>query len=531
MKRFISLLSLAMILAGNLVLSANAATTYTGVSHSNAYADAAIYASAAGTTYEKTSDAADTGTNDVIFGQTSGEMLYMGFAEKFDGVSIDIGTSASGGAYVLEYWNGSSWATLIGSSSATVQNTSGYLGLEWTRPSDWAKTTVNMSLTEDGSFNEMSSSLYFVRTRITSNYSARAYADQIGVLDYNAIFDVENQLGQSVSMDSSSVSFSSSAADNTVYASKSMSSTEYAYALYTPSTASYNYTLNVSGYVQESGSANFSEATTTVSETLNFAQVVKAYDNHGSQITISSISAGAYSCTISNKVAYCPISAANDSMNVTVYASAYDASTITLYNRSSDSEAQAVNTVYMNSTDDEGIDLDVESMEWQDDGDFVVTLQNEGDEDVDEDEKVYVAVYVDGDREYYDYYENDSSSSFLNAGKSQTLNFGDDFLDDDEDSYDVEVCVDATDTVDEDDESNNCYEKTLRQDDDDEGVDLEVDDLYMDDDDLIVKVINSGDEDVSSSKTVKLYVYVDGDLEYTLSIDDHDDEGDFFEAG
>lgn len=630
MKRFISLLSLAVVLASNLAFSVNAASSYAGVDLSNAYTDATIYSSASSTTFEKTSDANDaSGSSDVKIGQNTGEAIYVGFNEKFDGLSIDVGTSATGGKYMVEYYDGSTWDTLVSETTAAIQNDSstGVFNVQWTRPSDWSKTTVNMSIAEDGSFNKLSSSLYFVRFKITSSYTSTAYADQLGVLAYNAQFDVENQLGTALSLSSSSVSFSSSSGDTTVYASKDMGSGIYGYALYAPSSTSYTYTLNVSGYVQESATVSLGETVTSIAESLNYTQVLVALDpDTDNEVTIASAKAGTAdtTCVISNKRAYCPVPASQDGDTATVYADGYAPTSIALSDRSLDTSSQATNTLTLNyayiatvkdedgdyitnatvemgedgydidceyiasgqygcivptsedarvrisqndydtmttsfsttrddntdsqvsqtftldddsSNDDDDdtndeIDLDVVSMEWQDDGDFVVVVENEGDEDVDDDENVYISVYVDGDREYYEYFENESGDDWLDAGEQETLNFGDDFLDDEDEEYTVEVCLDATDTVEEDDENNNCLEKTLEQGEDSEdGVDLEVEDIYMDDEDLIAVVSNTGDEEVDEDAQVKIYVYVDGDVVYTLIVDEDDDESDFFEDG
>src|SRR3989338_2077142 len=122
MKRFISLLSLAMLLAGNVAFTANAATTYSGVEESNAFADTIIYGSASGYTFERTTEGNDApGSNDVLIGQSTNEVVYFGFENKFEGIAIDVGTAATGGAAAMEYWNGSSWATLAASESVDIE--------------------------------------------------------------------------------------------------------------------------------------------------------------------------------------------------------------------------------------------------------------------------------------------------------------------------------------------------------------------------------------------------------------------------
>ncbi len=628
MKRFISLLTLGLILASNMVLTASAAS-YTGVDESNAFADSVVYSSG-GYLFEKTGDANDAGTNDVVIGQNLNDALYLGFEQKFDGLSIDVGTAATGGKYTVEYYNGSSWATLVSETTANIQNgSSGVFSLGWTSSSAWNKTTLAINFNEETGSAETSANLYWVRLRVSSAYSSAARADQMGILQYNVVFDIDNQLGSSVTPSASDISFSSSSGDVTVYSSKDMSSGRYGYALYSPTSTTYTYTINVSGYVQESANISVSEVRTDVSETLNYTQVLVARDpDTSNEVTIASATAGTgvTSCTISGKRAYCPVPATQDDANANIYADGYAPTSAALSNRALDTDSQAMNYMTLNyayiatvkdedgnyvtdatvemgdsgytidcdymssgrygcvvpTSDDNGeirisgddyetmttafstarnsnsdaqvtqtftiayecddtamcadpepdedeIDLDVVDMEWQDDGDFVFSLQNKGDEDVDADENVYVSIYVDGDREYYEMFENKSGNSFLDSGVAESFNLGDDFLDNDEDSYDVEICVDATDTVDESNENNNCYEKTLG-DENTNGPDLEISDMYLEnDDDFIVEITNSGDEDIDEDESIRVYVYVEGDIEYSFTIDSDDEDQNVFD--
>lgn len=627
MKRFISLLSLGLILASNIAFTANAATTYSGVDQSNAFADYIIYSSAAGYNFEKTSEGNDsTGSNDVLIGQNAGSAIYLGFAEKFDGLSIDVGTSATGGKYLVEYWNGSSWVTLVSETTADIKNdsTTGVFSLDWDRPTDWTKNTINVNFNEEASTTETSTSLYYVRFKITSAYGAQAYADQFGILVYNVLFDLSTQLGTDLTSEADDISFTSSTGDTTIYAtSNDVGDNNYfGYALYTPSSTSYTYTINVSGYVTESASVTLDESSELVTESLNYGQVLVARDPESSnETTIASAVAGSSSttCTISSGRAYCPVSASADNSNATVQADGYAPSSMTLANRASDSDAQSINYLTLNyaylatvkdedgnyvsdatvemgdssysidcdyvssgqygcivpvsndealiriseddsdtlttsfstardsnsdaqvsqtftlnsgePSNDDGVDYDVVEMEWQDDGDFVFTVENEGDEDTDSDENVYIAVYVDGEREYYEYFENESGDSFLDSNESEDFNLGDDFLEDEDEEYEVEVCVDYTDTVDEEDESNNCLEDDLELDSNsggEDGINLELEDMYLDDEDLMVEIVNSGDEDIDEDEYIKIYVYVDDELEYTLTVDGEDDNTDFY---
>ncbi|MEK9159371.1 MAG: S-layer homology domain-containing protein [Patescibacteria group bacterium] len=639
MKRFISLLSLALMLASNVALTANAATTYTGVDESNAFSDYVAYASASGTLFERTTAASNSiPTSDIRIGKDADEALYFGYDQMFEGVSMDIGTAATGGKYIVEYWNGSSWATVISETTANFENNSSTgvfsLSWDWGDIPTWAKTTLNVAFNEEGSSSssspEVTDSLYYVRLRLTSGYSAIAKADQVGILKYNAVFlALQSELGTDLTLSESSVSFASSTGDTTIYDSIDMGDGAYGYALYTPSSTAYTYTINVSGYVEESADVTLSKEGTGFIETIDFAQVLVARDpDTANEVTIDSAKAGTSSttCTISSKRAYCPVPASQDAANGTVYADGYAPTAVALSNRALDTDAQATNYMDLNyaylatvkdqsgnyisdatvemgdssysidceyvsngqygcvvptsndlgkirisgdnfdtettafstardsnsdsqvsqtftidedvecgssCSDDDEADLDVVSMDWEDDGDFVFTLENIGDEDVDEDENVYVAIYVDGDREYYEDFSNESGDDFLDAGEEDSFNLGNDFLEDEDEEYEVKICVDYTDTVDESSESNNCLTEDLEIDSDDEdGIDLEIEDMYVDDEDLIFEIANNGDEDVDDNESVKIYVYVDETLEYTLVVDgDDEDEAEFFEAG
>ncbi len=87
----------------------------------------------------------------------------------------------------------------------------------------------------------------------------------------------------------------------------------------------------------------------------------------------------------------------------------------------------------------------------EDDHEIMFTLENEGDADVEEGVTVKTKLYVDGDLEWETESENTSSNSWLNAGKAGTFNAGA-FLT--RGTYNIKVCTDTTDVVDEEDEDN-----------------------------------------------------------------------------
>jgi len=637
MKRFLSALSLVLLLAMSLTPLESSAftTTYSGLTESNAFPSKTIsYYAATGLSSEETSDASDTGTDDVSIGKSNEDALYIGYSSSFDGISLDIDTSATGGKYTVEYCgttcsstSGVTWDTLISETTADLKNSSssGVFSLNWDRPSDWSQTAVNMTYAESGS-DVSSGNLYFVRLKVSSSYSARAKASQVGVLNYNVQFNLEDELGTEFTGKLSSITFSSSTADSTIYEEKELGNGAYEYALYTPSSATYTYTINITGYVEETGSTTLSTSTTTINETLSYTHVIVGKDSaSGSEITLSTamVETTAETCTISGKRAYCSIDRTDDGGDILLYANSYAPTTGTLANRTADSESQATDSITMdyayiatvkdedgntlssatvkagddkditcnylgsgqygcavptdqtdgdikitasgydteistfsttrNSNDDaqvtktftltedskanDEIDLAVSDIDLQDNEDLEFTLENQGDQDVDSDEDVFVYVYVEGDKVWSESYSNDSGSSFLDSGDDETLNAGDNLFDDYDngDKVDVEVCVDAKDTVDESDEDNNCRTETVEVGNGSSGndIDLEVTDLYMEDDgDLKFTLENTGDEDVDSGEIVYIYVYVDGDVEWTQSVSQSSsDDNEYLDAG
>lgn len=110
---------------------------------------------------------------------------------------------------------------------------------------------------------------------------------------------------------------------------------------------------------------------------------------------------------------------------------------------------------------DDGIDFEVEDIYIDDDDDLIYTIANNGDEDAHGSMEIYVYVEQDGDEDSISTKTFSSSSSsydFFDAGEEDDVNLGnviDDYLEDNDD-FDVTVCVDNDDDFDEEDEDNNC---------------------------------------------------------------------------
>ena len=77
---------------------------------------------------------------------TVGCAYYFGHAQKFDFLTLNIGTPGvgTGWAIVWEYWNGA-WVSLAGVTDGTnnFQAAAGNKNVVFTQPGDWATTTVN----------------------------------------------------------------------------------------------------------------------------------------------------------------------------------------------------------------------------------------------------------------------------------------------------------------------------------------------------------------------------------------------------
>lgn len=87
----------------------------------------------------------------------SGDAMYLGQCARFAAAGMSVAASGVGGAYAWEYWNGSSWTALTVSDG-----TAGFVQdgvVTWTKPGDWATTTVNAV------------NMYWVRVRCTSTPS------------------------------------------------------------------------------------------------------------------------------------------------------------------------------------------------------------------------------------------------------------------------------------------------------------------------------------------------------------------------
>jgi len=106
---------------------------------------------------DDTIDINDVGTADVTLTNAIGAIWYFGYDYKFDHMVLNRSTASSGGTTVWEYYNGSTWATLTVTGALTA---TGWVRLNWTRPTDWTSTSVNGS-----------ASRFWVRFRVTATFT------------------------------------------------------------------------------------------------------------------------------------------------------------------------------------------------------------------------------------------------------------------------------------------------------------------------------------------------------------------------
>lgn len=535
MKIKVALLSLMVLvfgLAGQSIVYASSATTgvtltsYSGVDETNYYADSVLVDS--GAVYEKTTAASDS-TNSLSLAKSDGSLMYIGFDEAFDGFAMDVDTSASNGSFKVTYWNGSSWDTLQSTSSTDIKNSAstGVFKITWDRPSDWDARTIAIDNNEDGD-EDTSESLYFAKIEVMSDYDNAATIGRMGVIDYNLVIEMEDELGDE--LETSDEEFDlSSLGNETVYLAKEEGTTVYL-ALHSYG-STYTYTINKSGYVETDGSSTVNKERTEATLSMDFTHKILAVDaDDGGNVNITSATAGDsdVDCTIHSGDAYCPVDTSDDASTATVEASNYDTESFTLPDRTSDSSSQKVTTVEMTSggSSDE-VDLTVSDLSMDDD-DLIVKVENEGGTDVDSDADVYLYVYVDGDRESS--YKIDTS--YLDEGETLNVTFTLDALNNLDEEVEVEACVDATDDVDEDDESNNCRTEDFGSDTSD-GADFEVTDIYVENDDLYYTIKNTGDTDATGTIQVETTVEQDGDEDTlaTKSYSSSSSSNDFFDAG
>lgn len=364
MKKLISLLSLPVFLA---MLLPQMALAYTGVGLANDQVDAFYYCNYVSpfcAIVSDTTDAQDSGTNDVTIPTDLNDKMYFGYAEIFDGIAVNVYTSVAGydttdflsvlGRYEIEYWNGSSWVELDihrvpSTYNYDVKNdsTTGVWSETWLRPTDWVATTVGGS-----------SSMYYVRLGITEEYSSSTTAtvSQIGVIDYNLKIQVKDEFGDGIE-GMEEVDFElvgNYGSDDTIYAFEDLGDGLYGFAIDAPTTTDPEYDLSIfpSGFVPKDPARtgvdlDFGEYLYE-SEDHAYSHLLMAENTLGVQVGIDEATAGVtpVDCVIDGMEAYCAVDISNDGTGAEayLYADGYVALTDGITNRTASTLTQAQET-------------------------------------------------------------------------------------------------------------------------------------------------------------------------------------------
>lgn len=365
MKKLLSLFGLVAVSFG---LFPNLSLAYSGVESANTDAEDVRYCNYTSMLYfcsDQTADAADDSADDVYLPETENDAIYFGFSETFDGVSIDVSTSAdgydplspvdtNGGSYDWEYWNGTDWVELEAGflSIVTYDLSNGSddaMKHTWVKPSDWAMTTVSGS-----------SSLYFARMRATADYSDTAMAAEVGLIVYNLKVVMRDEFGDPIS-DMEEADFEitgGSGVDDTVYAFEEIENGTYGFALDAPTSSGSEYTISTfpSGFVARdparSGIDLDFDEYEYESEDNAYSHVIEAVNEAGAEVTILSAIAGLsdVECVIDGAEAYCAVDMGDDGSGamVDVYSDGYIPASQAITNRVSGSgqEREAVTVEY-----------------------------------------------------------------------------------------------------------------------------------------------------------------------------------------
>jgi len=292
--------------------------TYSGPVPSNYYAGEAFqYTVATGAWIDETADAEDSGADDVKVGKFTDAALYVGFEERFHGIVIDYYDEATDGSFVIEYYDDDTgvWTELYDGTNEDLANNDDGTPFYATWTDDDYDNWI------DEPINDGSSSMYFVRLRITEDYDIVAWASQVGVIDFNIQGTISTELGGTVGYDA--VPFISGAAqwaDNYIYHYDNLVEGEYRLAMHADliqTDPEFSYSFWLPGYVgQEVSGADGIDLGLTV-ETIDyeapFTHLVNIVDELGGDLTVDSAIAGRSSdgsevdCEITDGAVYCPL--------------------------------------------------------------------------------------------------------------------------------------------------------------------------------------------------------------------------------
>jgi hypothetical protein len=393
-RRFISALTTMAILA--VLIPVPGALAASPPEGSNDNADAVVVYTTMGTYQDFTFDASDE-DDPFLLPFAEGQILYIGYSAPFDGISMDISTSAPGeyedeifsftGSYYLEYYDGSTGWTEVdigitgdedypynfinGAAPSTTD--------DWTRmltdgrPDGWTATTI------DSAYD----SLYWLRLVITEDYSDWAGATQLHIVNFNLTVDMEDELGNAITgQDSDIFTFTPyTFADGEINSFTERTDGNYWLAMYPGSIMGNDVDPDYELVeIEPRGYVSFEEADLDVdpeqyalSHSFEFAHKYSAIDGYGNSVALdSAISTGngdPVTCEIDSGMAYCAIAIDQDGDDsTTVDAEGFVTNGEDTVNRTATSDAQETYEITMEYAyvatvlDEEGDNVDSASV-------------------------------------------------------------------------------------------------------------------------------------------------------------------------
>lgn len=272
--------------------------------------------------YDQTDEAANSTADDVYLPTVNmvTESLYLGSNSVFDEITFDITTAGDSSRicmmttchhYDLEYYDGSTsdWESLSYTDNTHNFETTGVASWEFEVPAAWdddgTKTAVN------------GQTLFWVR--ITPNEDATinspADAGEVALHAYNLELTVEDELGNPMDGMVSEDFEIDGGTSNATTGIRTMGEGVFQFALDAGLSDS-NYTVSVheTGYVQEEVSTGVLDSIQKSFDVeLQFSHIVSVVDEEGDGLTPDEVTVDSVDCTISGSIAYCALSASEDS--------------------------------------------------------------------------------------------------------------------------------------------------------------------------------------------------------------------------
>lgn len=327
----------------------------------NTYADAVFnYNQSNGEYADYTSDAEDSGSNDVFFPDDN-TMLYIGSNYKFDKVGFTITTAGSNSAislsskhFKVEYYYSGSWTSLDYDDTSSNFTETGRQSISFDIPSAWDESIYSQA-TINGEKN------YWVRIDANSSATVSDVAEisQLALRAYNFQLVAESERGTDLNESLTESEFSvSGGSDNTIEGFRDEDDGVYALALHNNGTDNnYSILVSPSNYVAQtitSGDLSTLSARRSVTGDFQYTHVVEVKNVSGNFIVPDLVVANGVSCDIGAVFAYCPLSITKDGTlaaeDLVVSKSGYSTkNTVLSSQRDSTSDSQIVTVVTLST--------------------------------------------------------------------------------------------------------------------------------------------------------------------------------------